>query len=362
MYKFKKIIFDLLPFGLIRNIQAKRYPNKSILINYQNLPDISDCCSKFKHVVSVQGTGFSGSGAIVDLLREYSCCLTLGSVDKEGSKTVGPMTNGEIDFLRHSGGLFEIEHYLDDNNLFTKDALIKRFEKMVNSNAFFKHNQIKILTCQFYNQLIALEIDTKGHSDYNSHLLNPLYPNTNIKVMRFFSLSKYRDLCRRYVTSVFNVFGRDGIDYLVLDQLCGDFNYDNDRNLQYIPNLKTIFVFRDPRDTYTYAVSKDIPWIPHDTVDKYILWYKMNLRKLDFASEDYLIIRFEDLVLNYDKNVKIVEEYLELTEKKHTKKKENFAPSESIRNISIWKTLEGHQCELDKIKEKLPEFCYNCDE
>lgn len=50
--------------------------------------------------------------------------------------------------------------------------------------------------------------------------------------------------------------------FLVLDQFLSDTEYDLKKYSNYISNLKTIMVYRDPRDVYMTAKNLNIPWIP----------------------------------------------------------------------------------------------------
>lgn len=355
----RKVILNLLPYGVVVKIVNKRYPRRGVIHYDRNLPDIKETTSKFYHIVSVQGFGFSGSGAVVDFLREFPCCLTFGSVDIEGSKVKrAKLKNGEIDFLRLSGGLFEMEHYLDDNNLFIKDALIKRFKRLVYDAEIFQEETTRMLANQFYNQLIEFEIDTKGNNDYNGHLSDMFKPDANIKVMRRMSLSEYRNLCKRFLTSIFNELHEANSKYLVLDQLCSDFNFDNSRNREYIPNLKTILVYRDPRDIYSYALLKDVPWIPHDDVDVFIKWYRLQWDRVNRDSSDILIIRFEDLVNCYENKTAEIMRYLNLDSDQHVLKFECFDPIESAKNIAIWKNLVDDADSMERIANQLQDYCY----
>ena len=360
MNKLKDIIISILPFGILSWILRKRYSKNSIIQYDNNLPDLKDVDSKFDSIISVQGLGFSGSGAVVDFLREFPCCLTYGTIDIEGSKTKGnKQQNGEINILRHSGGLFEFEHYLNDNNIFLKDALLKRFGLLLNGIDFFKNKDAMRLANQFYNQMIDFVINTRGHNDYNSHLANPFVSNENILVMKAMSINEYRSLCRRFLTSLFNMFYDSKYKCLVLDQLCGDFNFDESRNKEYLPNLKTIFVYRDPRDIYSYALLKNVSWIPHDDVDEFVKWYRLLWNGINRDSSEFLIIRFEDLVNNYEDITSDIMRYLNLDSSLHKFKFASFDPKESVKNIAIWKKMDEHVASMERIANNLSEFCYN---
>ena len=69
------------------------------------------------------------SGLVVlgclDLLSEVDVCDVVGTDINNTSKEEDHHSLFESDFLRVSGGLFEIEKYVDSNNFFQNDAAIK---------------------------------------------------------------------------------------------------------------------------------------------------------------------------------------------------------------------------------------------
>lgn len=354
----KSFLTELVPYCIIKKRCAVRYKKQTRIHLDKSLPPIAETTSKFEFMVSVQGLGFSGSGAVVDLLREYPSCLVLGTIDVDGSQTKGDRNkNGEVDILRHSGGLFEIENYLLNNNPFHKDALMKRFIRLVDTTDIFKIPELRMLANQFYNSLVEFEINTEGHFDYNAHLANVMRPDSNIKVMKDLTVAEYQYICRNFLASLTNFFYEDGKTHIVLDQSCQDGNYDTKRNLKYLPNLKTIVVYRDPRDVYFYAVTRGVTWIAHNNVDTFISWFKNEVRLLELNSEDYLVIRFEDLINNYPNQVEKIEDYLGLDSHSHNKFR-NLNPDISRKNIGIWKSMPSLTSDYEVIKNTLPIYCY----
>ena len=358
--RIKQFLIDLVPFFIVKRWIQRNDKKNSIIAYDPNLPDIEDHESKFKYIVSVQGLGYSGSGAVVDILREYSNCLTFGGIDeREGSGAKGlRLDSGEIDFLRFSGGLFEIEKYLEDDNIFFKDALIKRFKCTLDCCHIFKYPETRQLANQFYNKIIDFEIDTNGRPDINWQVTDRLRQDCNIKIMRNLTVSEYYNLCQIFLRRIFNCFYQDKFEYLCLDQLCSDGNYDTQHYYSYIPNLKIILVYRDPRDVYSFAIKRDIPWIAHANVNEFIKWYKIQTKNIKTDSQDYLVIRFEDLVNNCSSQISRIESYLGLKTSQHNSERRCFIPEKSRLNIGIWRTHLEKQSDFDVIYQDLREFCY----
>ena len=67
-------------------------------------------------LILVTGTGYSGATALLDYFKEFN------NIN---------VWDDEFDILRHSGGIFELEHIIDSQNIFSFDSAIKRFMRLV---------------------------------------------------------------------------------------------------------------------------------------------------------------------------------------------------------------------------------------
>lgn len=88
MNKLHNIIRDITPYSIIRNHKIKSL--NLFLEEYRQWVESGKCfkldtVSNYRQIISVQGFGYSGSGAVVDLLREYPSCQVWGGID-EGIK------------------------------------------------------------------------------------------------------------------------------------------------------------------------------------------------------------------------------------------------------------------------------------
>ena len=273
--KLKSFIRDIMPFGIInrRRLSLKKLVIEDMLFNTneEELIDLTvPVSSKFKNIISVQGFGYSGSGAVVDLLREYSNCFVVGYVSVEGSQTSRKDSMAEIDFVRLAGGLFEIEKYLDNDNLFQNDALINRTIRLFNSAYLFRNPDLQIYFISFLHSIIEHALPQLSKPYYNVSLYDP-EARTSIYFLKKMSLQEYRMICRNFLNHIFNYFHSDGIDFFVADQLFSDEAFDLCKLQEYCPNLKTIFVPRDPRDLYAWTNYKKVEWIPQG-LQSFIKW------------------------------------------------------------------------------------------
>ena len=345
--KFKTIVKFIVPYG----IYAWKKHKESTQIDLVSPVPLENPTSKFKTIVSMQGFGVSGHTALVDLLREYSVCTTPVNKDLNADSV-------EMDFMRLSGGLLEFEKYLDCSNVFQNDALIHRFKKQFENFPIFKLNSLcKEELSKFFSRIIDFEIKGLKAPFYNSALQDPMAHNKSIYFLRHMSVSDYRRICREFLTNVFNSIYIEGKEVLLMDHLFTDMELDSKRDKEYMPNMKTIIVTRDPRDVYETAKLKKFDWIPYEDVNSFVKWVKAMYRKFDPTNNDYLIIRFEDLVADYDCTVSKIEKFLDLSNEKHKEKFKRLDPSKSIKNIGLWRKSEG-VAGNKYIERELASLCY----
>ena len=98
--------------------------------------------------------------------------------------------------------------------------------------------------------------------------------------------------------------------------------------------------------------------MPHETVERYIEWVKMAYGNFDIHSTDYEILRFEDMVLDYDNTVCRIEKFLGLSPEQHVRPKSCFNPAVSEKSVGEWKREPQFADDFKKIKEALPHLCY----
>lgn len=363
--KFRSIIRNILPYYIVEWNRKKHSENSFIeefnQSKYNSENEISDELSYFDSIVSVQGFGYSGSGAVIDFLREYPCAEVIGYVDKKeegGGFVPEKMKMSEIDFIRLSGGLFEIEKYLESDNFFFNDALLNRTANLFGQASLFKYSdRVKNLMFKFFSNITSIHLSNLQQIYYNYHTLSSS-SIPDILFLKQMTRSEYVNLCRVFLMSVFNVFAGEGRKFLVCDQLLSDGDLNIKRNIEYIPNLKTIIVIRDPRDTYCWAVKKNVEWIAHNSVEQFIEWYKIMYKNVPLhSSNDFLIVRYENFVLDYDKEEINIQSYMGLKLEDHILRKEYFKPDYSRRFVGIYKEIPELDEDCTRISEELPNYC-----
>lgn len=359
----KQITKQLAPLCLVQKYQKRKsFISAFKRSGYDVNCEISGTESRFNNIISIQGFGYSGSGALVDFLREFPKIAVLGYVDtaeEGGGLTPKSMQLSEIDFIRLSGGLFEIEKYLDSGNVFFNDALLNRTAKLFGSSSLYLQNEhVRDLMFRFFAKMAFLRLEDLSDRYYNAYTVG-LNETPDILFLNRMPRNEYIDLCRRFLASVFNEFYHPGKSFLAADQLLTDFEFDIHRNLEYIPNLKMIFVARDPRDTYCWAVKRNIEWMEHQSAQRFVEWYQQFYSNVDQIKNDErcLVLKYEDLVLDYDRQEQRIVDFLGLNLKDHSLRQRYFDPSVSKRFVGIYKEMNDRCDDFVFIKEQLANYC-----
>ena len=237
--------------------------------------------------IAVSGYGWSGSGACIDILREFK------GID-------GP--NNEFRIIKDPYGLLDLENSLVDNWDFVRhDVAIKDFLKyckvLGRGAGLFKkegRNFSKILNTDFVRESARyisniLDFKYEGFSIIHRYKFTayqafvykikckfkrPIYTNMYFSKP---SRDKFIVETRKYLISLFSQYAKNNnLDTILLDQAISVSSIE--QSMKYFDNLKVIIVDRDPRDIYVdmidgkFLLSYDIS--KSGDVDKYINWHK----------------------------------------------------------------------------------------
>ena len=327
-------------------------------------------------IVGVCGLGYSGSGAVVALLREYEETQVLGDF--------------EFVFTYMPDGLEDLEYHLMQHccRYYDSDMAIRRFFKYI-KRANTKRSQLRRvtnnkivpLTRDYLNKLI--QVSWKGfwavdrtHVGFMSHLfkmrlMTRVYKQMFKLTKRHWGITPNRDMymsikpenfyeySKEYLEDIMNLMGRDSEKFTVLDQ---PFSGDNPENsFKFFNEPKAIIVDRDPRDLY--IVAKRIGsiigrFMPVDDVKTYVEYYRL-IHENTAKNEDknkVLRIRFEDLLYEYENTVSQIEEFIGINN--HVKPRECFKPHVSINNTQLFHKFKDMEDDVKYIEEHLSEYLY----
>lgn len=283
-------------------------------------------------IISVSGYGFTGSGAVLDLLRELNNSLVIEF--------------RELQFLSDPFGISDLEYVLVDNiTKHNADYYIKMFisNLTVNSNGITPYTDVfgdnyKKITTEYINSIISFskidrpyfENDVQPNlrisriNKINSYLKKILpsqrvrtlikhsFPNlfepiTPKTTYYSFPSNNFLRLTRNYTSNLISSIN-NGFDYIVLNQLINASNPT--RYLRYVEDAKAIIVDRDPRDVYLENKITNHDKYMRMNVEEFVIYFKgihaqSNLL-YDECLANILFIRFEDLILKpHESNLSI---------------------------------------------------------
>ena len=358
MKKIKSVIRDILPYKLIAERKRNKFWDDAA--SMKETAELSEECL-FDNIISIEGFGATGSSAVIDLVREYRDTVAIGTVDPEGSQTSPKESKCEIDILRYTGGLYQLERCFDESlsqNYFWRDAAVKQLLDVIYFSPFYRdYPALRPYFHTFVKEILSNKVNAAEGSPIN-HLMGRYYDASDIYYLKHMAVEEYQNLCRKLLNSIFNYFYTGKSDSLILDQLFAACKIETEHFRKYVPNLKQIMVYRDPRDIYCICQRLDLSWMPHDTVEHYIEWVRMAYSNFDKGSSSYTTLRFEDLVLDYDKTVSMLENLLNLSPEQHYRPKACFNPDVSIKSVKEWTREPQYKADFIKIKEALPQLCY----
>lgn len=322
----------------------------------------------------VVGYGWSGSSAVIDLLKEYDIFF---------------VPNLEFRLIKERYGLMNLETMLTEQwDPIETDIAIKDFlwltkklnEKITRFYIHFGHCYSQTIgehfldvTEEYVKNFVSYKFRSTWHYFYwRLNVFHRLYYWLRRKLglgeymedMYFtcpISKEEFEEKTRNYIDNIFTpmIKGEDKI--IVLDQ--GVPAHNPEYAFRYTNNAKVIVIDRDPRDVYVDLVNcKELigaELSKKDDADIFIEWYKaLHFRNRQINQKDVLFIKFEDIVLNYEETVKTIEKYIGVSPENHVKKMMSLKPDVSKNNIGKWKIYKNQEV-IKKIEEELKEFCYN---
>lgn len=328
-------------------------------------------------IIGICGYGYTGSGAILDLLKEYDGFSQL---------------NDDYEFVLpyYPDGLINLENNLIrfPSRFMSSDIAIMRFEKFIKK--YSKSGRtVKRVT---KNSLIRLsknyiesisQVVWNGHwlfdyYEYQGNVFGRFWSRTKRTVQRFFdrhnvgiNLIKRRkmSLCyseelffnetKKYINSIIDIMFPEKKERIILNQPFPA-NYPS-MVFKYFDDPKAIIVDRDPRDVYILAkksLKSSSAWIPTDNVKDFVEYYKaMHCRySEEKKNNNVLLIRFEDLIYNYEMTIKEIEKLIgPLGNKKNIS---FFDPAISINNTQLFLKYTELSSDINVIEKELKEYLY----
>jgi hypothetical protein len=319
--------------------------------------------------VAVSGFGKSGSGACVDILKEFDY---IGGMDREFRIAKDPYGLVDLEsslvlnweFVRHNTAINDFINYCKmlgrNEGLFTKTGkdfnnlldvnFLNETEKYIDKITDFRYCGDTLL--QRYNltvkELLIQRVRSKFKLDNKSY-------------MYFAKPTKDEFLIEtnNYIRNIFNNFAHNNnLKVVVLDQAIPPNNIS--QTIKYFNKSKLIIVDRDPRDIYA-TMFKEKKLLgsddPHSvSFEKYSVWHKSvrSQSQNDLSDPDLntniLRLRFEEFFADYNLTINRIKEFLGINFL-HRDKGFRFSPDTMKKHVGIWKTLPD-QYTMSRIKEE----------
>ena len=280
----------------------------------------------------------------------------------------------------YGGGVFSLENICLEFPKFYKKHHILNFINLVEfcfqKNIAIYDDKFLALSYDFVDKLVEKKLkiqDSIAEDDafkykeaYRADYKNLMSPylmgkrdNRYCYYIKDLKIKEYRKLAKIFLLDFFNSI--ESKENLVLDYGLCDYEADFDKYQDYVGDYKYITVYRDPRDVYMTGILLDESWMPKD-VEDFCIWYNDKNKNLDkyINSNDprQLVLRFEDLVLNYDKSLSVILDFLNIDKSHHITPKKHFRPEYSIKNIALYKNAKNKKA-IDTIEAHLRDYCYD---
>lgn len=322
--------------------------------------------------IACVGYHATGAGVIDDLFREFDN-VAQGQYEVESR------------LLQDPDGIADLEYNLIENpHRLNSGFAIKRFLKYVSTtNRTYTKifgNQWEKISMRYAQSLIAFEYSGYWHGDV--WLLNPFWrywhkarralAKISPKLIRkpayynyFPWLKSYHvnltkesfyEYSRDYIDSLCVAMNVDKKEYIVLDQLLAPGNPV--RYANYVRDLKTIIVDRDPRDVYIHQLNHKDHVLPID-VYQFCQEYRDDRKKIsELPADKCMEVTFEQLIYHYDEYAEKVIDFIGIDKSHWVKPKSHFDPDRSIKNTKLWEKTNKYQKEIAIIEEKLADMLH----
>lgn len=317
--------------------------------------------------IAVSGYGWSGSGAVVDLLREFQGITFIP---------------GEFRLVKDPNGLLDLEWALFESNDFLRANLaIMDFVKFSNVLArkdskyfgrggnYLESISKKFLdiTNEFVSELSVIQFKNRSmvfeyHLSPIQFLFMKIFSRIGLiersvqSIVPIQSSEKYRKLVREYLNRIFDGFTSTE-DTILLDQVIPAGRVS--KALNYFEDLKLILVDRDPRDIYVDLVNKKAligaDLAANDDVDKFVAWFLSQRTGESYFDSRVHRVKFENLILNHEEELSKIKRFLG-DDYHHIEPARFLKVIDSSKNVSQWKNYKDPLV-MDEIKERLSIYC-----
>lgn len=329
-------------------------------------------------VIGICGYGATGSGAVIDLLKEFSNIQVLADVEFKYSYMVDGLQDLEFhlvkQYSRVASGDYAIKRFIEATN----SIKIPLIHKVINKKSFIKirDDYVKSLVqCSWWG------MESRDYEDgrvvrnmwmlgMKKKILPFIYENRTKKNWKHRPCRKLycsvnpKDFYQNSIKFIEDILVAKGFDLnkdIFINQ-CFEGN-DPINSFPFFRNPKAVCINRDPRDVYLltklYGSMGESRWCPRDNVDDFITYYRAAHEKVHKDNEFVFRLDFEDLIYDYDNAVEKLLDFCNLKSENHELKKKYFNPEISINNTQLFLRNQKYNADIKKIENELKEYLYD---
>ena len=328
-------------------------------------------------IIGVCGFGFSGSGALLDWLKDYPEVFVLDKF--------------EFSFVYKPDGLCDLGNAIcyHPARYFSSDSAIRRFKQYMSRmqkklNSYSKGEFQSVLN-EYLSKIIQLSWSgsTSVHY-YQASFLDFIFRQSVARHIRrlienklhyfpsqsywpekkmYFSVMNEDDFLlasKNFITGIIDGIAREEKNRVIVLDQCFAAN-DPKESFKFFDCPKAITVVRDPRDNYLLAKKGygfGTSFIPRQRVEDFVIYYRglMESRRYDKSDHNIIEVQFEDLIYNPTETFSELEQTLGLS---HIDVGEfsHFKPDISINNTQLWYKYPQFNDEIKIIERELSEIC-----
>lgn len=327
--------------------------------------------------IGVCGMGYTGSGAVIDLMKEFDDVDV--NADPEFSLSYTP------------DGLEDLEYHLvkAPSRYMSSDVAIYRFKKFVegrnNKGSGIRkatNNQFYVLSMNYISKITQLKWKGYWGWDFTTanfwkrnvifRLLNSritpiigkmLHRNIDLPPVREMCMSitpeNFYDESRKYINALIHSMGLGNKEIVVLNQ---PFAADHpSKSFIYFEDPYAIIVDRDPRDVYVLMKRVSLEagrFIPTTNVRDFVTYYRiLHERQEDgLGNPRILHLKFETLIYEYETTVSWLMAKLGL--QIQNRKGRFFNPEVSINNTQLFLRYPQFKEDCEYIEKELKEWLF----
>jgi len=331
-------------------------------------------------IVAFGGYYETGGSVIRDLLKEYKNVFVFPSefrllikskglsdlenaiFNNSGCKNIDIAINDFLWLCTHIGRKttkftrqgFDFDFYTDGN--FSKEVNLF-INEIVDYKYFMNWHYYDFQKNYFISQFHRYSTRLLGYKFYEKKAFMS-YPD--FKKFTFFA----KKFLKQIILDACNKVKHKGSIFAIHNAVRPIRNHMIDKSHNYFDNLLMIYVDRDPRDVFLdfphdryMAINKK----PIERAKNFVKFF-LDLRKeqeLVSSRPDVLFLKFEELIVQYDKQVAWINDFIGTSEKIESLNKKFFDPNKSIKNIGKYKNVSKEiKPAIKFIEDQLAEFIY----